>query len=114
MWSGRDGSVTIKRSGDYAVNYELVPLDVVAGKTRVMEDAFISASGTDITEAFRLYLRPLLGSALPPAARLRAGSVAKVLNAAAMTYVAAMITAFFQLLYFVLRLTSMRSSERES
>jgi 6-phosphofructokinase 1 len=81
MWSGQNGSVTIKRSGDYAVNYELVPLDVVAGKTRVMEDAFISASGTDITEAFRLYLRPLLGSGLPDAARLRAGSVAKVLNA---------------------------------
>ncbi len=80
MWSGRDGSVTIKRSGDYAVNYELAPLDVVAGKTRVMDDAFISASGTDVTDAFRLYLRPLLGAGLPDAARLRAGAVAKVLN----------------------------------
>ena len=43
-----------------------------------------------------------------------ARGVSKVLSAAAMTYVAAMITALFQLLYFVLRLTSMRSSERES
>ena len=43
----------------------LVPLEAVAGKTRVMRRAFISASGTDITDAFRLYLRPLLGSACP-------------------------------------------------
>jgi hypothetical protein len=44
----------------------------VAGKTRVMEDEFISASGTDVTDAFRLYLRPLLGSGMPDAFRLRA------------------------------------------
>ena len=44
---------------------------VVAGKTRVMEDEFISASGTDVTDAFRLYLRPLLGSGMPEAFRLR-------------------------------------------
>jgi 6-phosphofructokinase len=80
LWSGRDGSVAIKRSGDYAVNYELVELSSVAGKTRVMDDAFISAAGNDVTDAFRLYLRPLLGSGMPDAARLRAGSVAKVLN----------------------------------
>ncbi len=29
-----------------------------ARKTRTMEDEFISASGTDVTDAFRLYLRP--------------------------------------------------------
>jgi 6-phosphofructokinase 1 len=81
MWSGRDGSVTIKRSGDYAVNYELVELSTVAGKTRVMDDAFITPAGNDVTEAFRLYLRPLLGAGLPDAARLRAGAVPKVLNA---------------------------------
>lgn len=38
--------------------------------------------------------------------------VSKVLNAAAMTYVAAMVTALLQLLYFFLRFTQMR--ERES
>ena len=80
MWGQRDGSVTIKRSGDYAADYELVPLTDVAGKTRVMDEAFIAKSGTDITEAFRMYLRPLLGSNLPEAFRLRAPPVEKVLN----------------------------------
>jgi 6-phosphofructokinase 1 len=77
---GRDGSVAIKRSGYYSVDYELLPLTAVAGKTRVMEDAFISASGTDVTDAFRLYLRPLLGSGMPDAFRLRPNPVAKILN----------------------------------
>jgi 6-phosphofructokinase len=80
MWGERDGSVAIRRSGDYAVDYALIPLEDVAGKTRVMEDAFISASGTDVTDAFRAYLRPLLGTAMPDAHRLRAAPVAKILN----------------------------------
>ena len=78
MWGTRDGSVAIKRTGSYAVDYELLPLDAVAGKTRVMEDEFITASGTDVTDAFRLYLRPLLGSGMPDAFRLRAAPVAKL------------------------------------
>ena len=82
MWGQRDGSVAIKRSGFYAVDYELLPLEAVAGKTRVMEDEFISASGTDVTDAFRLYLRPLLGSGMPDAFRLRNNQVAKVLHPA--------------------------------
>jgi ATP-dependent phosphofructokinase / diphosphate-dependent phosphofructokinase len=80
MWGTVDGSVTIKRTGYYSVDYELVPLNVVAGKTRVMEDEFITASGTDVTDAFRLYLRPLLGSGMPDAFRLRQAAVAKVLK----------------------------------
>jgi len=76
----RDGSVAIKRRGDYAVDYELVPLEMVAGKTRVMEDELIAASGTDVTDAFRRYLQPLLGSGMPEAARLRHNPVAKVLG----------------------------------
>jgi 6-phosphofructokinase 1 len=58
----------------------LLPLETVAGKTRVMEDEFITASGTDITDAFKLYLRPLLGTVLPATARLRNHLVAKVLR----------------------------------
>ena len=80
MWGGCDGSVAIKRTGFYSVDYELLPLDAVAGKSRVMEDEFISASGTDVTDAFRMYLRPLLGSAMPDAFRLRHNPVAKVLH----------------------------------
>jgi 6-phosphofructokinase len=81
MWGTQDGSVAIKRTGFYSVDYELLQLDAVAGKTRVMEDEFIAASGTDITDAFRLYLRPLLGSGMPDAFRLRPSPVQKVRNA---------------------------------
>ena len=80
MWGGLDGSVAIKRTGFYSVDYELLPLDAVAGKTRTMEDEFIAPSGTDVTDTFRLYLRPLLGSGMPDAFRLRAHPVAKVLK----------------------------------
>jgi len=41
MWGDMDGSVAIKRTGFYSVDYQLVPLESVAGKTRVMEDEFI-------------------------------------------------------------------------
>ncbi|HJV53779.1 MAG TPA: 6-phosphofructokinase [Noviherbaspirillum sp.] len=81
MWGQRDGSVAIRRTGFYSVDYELLRLDEVAGKTRVMEDEFIAQSGTDITDAFRLYLRPLLGSRMPDAFRLRPNPVPKVRHA---------------------------------
>ncbi len=81
VWGDRDGSVAIKRSGNYATSYELLPLETVAGKTRVMEAEFINAAGNDVTPAFMDYLRPLLGTALPEAHRLRAPAVAKVLAA---------------------------------
>jgi len=79
------GSVAVQRSatgpGAYAAQYTLLPLAAVAGKTRTMEDAFIAASGTDVTDAFTTnYLRPLLGAGLPGTARLRAPAVAKVLK----------------------------------
>ncbi|MFC4932476.1 6-phosphofructokinase [Massilia sp. GCM10023247] len=80
MWGDRDGSVAIRRTGFYSVDYELQPLDQVAGRTRTMEDEFISESGTDVTDAFRLYLRPLLGSRMPDAFRLRGAMVPKVLH----------------------------------
>jgi 6-phosphofructokinase len=75
-----DGSVAIRRIGDYAVDYALVKLAEVAGKTKVMADSFITPSGSDITPAFLAYLRPLLGSGLPRPARLRCGAIAKMLS----------------------------------
>jgi 6-phosphofructokinase 1 len=75
-----DGSIAIHRHGDYAVDYHLQPLENVAAKTRTMEDALIAPSGTDVTDAFRAYLRPLLGGGLPEASRLRGVKVDKVLN----------------------------------
>ncbi len=80
MWGDCDGSVGIKRTGFYSVDYQLMPLSEVAGKTRVMEDEFIAANGTDVTDAFRLYLRPLLGSGMPDAFRLRLNKVDKILK----------------------------------
>ena len=83
------GSVAIQRSGaahepcaaPYSAHYTLLPLAAVAGKTRTMEDAFIAACGTDVTDAFTTgYLRPLLGTGLPGTARLRAPAVEKVLK----------------------------------
>ena len=81
MWGDRDGSVAIKRTGFYSVDYELLPLETVAGKTRTMDDAFIDEKGTGVTDAFRMYLRPLLGSGMPDAYRLRPAPVPKILKA---------------------------------
>lgn len=80
MWGDRDGSVTIHRTGFYSVDYHLTDLLEVAGKTKVMPDEFISPCGTDVTDAFRMYLRPLLGSGMPDAYRLRQNKVAKILG----------------------------------
>ncbi len=80
LWGCSNGTVAIKRSGVYAVNYELLPLAEVAGKTRTMENEFIAASGTDVTDAFHQYLRPLLGSGLVDAHRLQPHAVPKILR----------------------------------
>ncbi len=77
MWGKTNGSVAIKRVANYGVDYPLIALESVAGKTRVMEDKFIAKSGNDVTGAFGDYLRPLLGSDLPDLARLRAPKVGK-------------------------------------
>jgi len=61
VWHSVDGSVAIKRVGDYAVEYELLKLTDVAAKTKVMSDDFINAEGNGVTEAFRNYARPLVG-----------------------------------------------------
>jgi 6-phosphofructokinase 1 len=44
-----------------------------------MPDEFIDAAGTGVTDAFRMYLRPLLGSGMPEAYRLRLNPVDRVL-----------------------------------
>jgi 6-phosphofructokinase 1 len=80
LWGAANGSVAIRRSGDYAVDYALQSLEAVGGKTRVMEDELIASAGNDVTEAFRAYLRPLLGTALPQAHRLRPNPVPRVLK----------------------------------
>ena len=80
-WGDASGTVTIRRVGSYAVDYELRPLADVAGKTKVMDPSLIAASGHDVTDAFLAYGAPLLGSGMPSTARLRANPVAKILGA---------------------------------
>ena len=76
----RDGSVTIHRQDGaaYSAAYQFTALEELAGKTKHMPDAFIAASGSDVTPAFRGYLAPLLGSGLPKIARLARHPVAKI------------------------------------
>jgi ATP-dependent phosphofructokinase / diphosphate-dependent phosphofructokinase len=78
--AGRDGTVTIHRVGDYAVEYRLTALEEVAGKTKVMDAGMITESGTDVTTAFMDYARPLVGADMAQASRLQAPAVAKVLG----------------------------------
>ena len=81
MWDNVDGSVVIRRPVlNYSVDYDLVPIEMVAGKTRHMPDNFINAAGNGVTEDFKNYCRPLLGSDLPEPHRLRAPKVAKILH----------------------------------
>ena len=80
IWGPGDGSVAIRRTGDYAVEFSLVNLAKVAGKTKVMSDDFIAPSGSDVTSVYHDYLRPLLGRDLPRPARLRGDAIAKLLH----------------------------------
>ncbi len=78
MWDNVDGSVTINRTGDYSVDYAIRPLADIAAKTRLMPDEFINTEGNNVTDAYKQYLRPLLGSNMPEAARFRAPAVKKL------------------------------------
>lgn len=80
LWYNLDGSISIQRTGYYSVNYRLEKLEDVARKTRLMPDNFINETGNGVTDDFRFYLRPLLGSGYPVPHRLRAPKVGKVLG----------------------------------
>jgi len=79
IWHHRDGSVAIRRVGDYAVEYFLTPLETVARHATHMPAKFINKDGNDVTPAFIQYARPLIGP-LPCSARLSAPPVARILN----------------------------------
>jgi len=79
IWHNLDGSVAIKRVGDYAVEYFLAKLEDVARESVGMRDEFINAEGNGVTEAFRRYAQPLVGP-LPVMDRIGAPRVAKILN----------------------------------
>ena len=78
LWHHRDGSVAIRRIGDYAVEYFLTSLDSVARDSTEMPVKFINKAGNHVTDAFRSYARPLIGS-LPIMERIAAPEVPKIL-----------------------------------
>ncbi len=80
IWDNVDGSIVIKRVGDYAVDYKLVPLEMIAAKTKHMSMDFINEEQNGVTQEFINYVRPLVGSNLPEAHRLRAPKVEKILR----------------------------------
>lgn len=80
LWHNVDGSITIHRTGMYSVDYKLTKLSEVARDTKSMPDEFINDEGNHVTDAFKYYLLPLLGSNMPQAHRLRAPRVEKKLN----------------------------------
>lgn len=80
MWNDVDGSVTIRRIGNYSVDYVLDRFEDIAAQTRVMPDEFINSAGNNVTDAFKFYVRPLLGSGLPQPSWVRAPQVPKLLN----------------------------------
>lgn len=80
IWHNVDGSIAIKRTGFYSVDYELVDLKDIAGKTRTLSDEFINSEGNGVTDAFKFYLRPLVGSGFPNSYRIRVPRVQKILK----------------------------------
>lgn len=80
MWNDLDGSVTIKRTGNYSVDYILESFEEIAAQTKQMPDEFINQAGNNVTDAFKFYVRPLLGSGLPQPSWVRAPRVPKLIN----------------------------------
>jgi ATP-dependent phosphofructokinase / diphosphate-dependent phosphofructokinase len=69
----RNGSVAIRRTGDYSIDYFLTPLDTVAANTKPLPAEYLR-NGNDIDESYKNYARPLMGP-LPQFDRLIAPSV---------------------------------------
>lgn len=71
-----DGSVAIKRIGEYAVEPDLVKLKEVAQKTKLIPKEYINKQGNGVTDKFLEYLTPLVGP-LPKTANLKAVPIIK-------------------------------------
>ncbi|NLW20806.1 MAG: diphosphate--fructose-6-phosphate 1-phosphotransferase [Clostridiales bacterium] len=65
--AGQSGRmVTILRMSDspYAVRYDTVPLEAVANAARKLPGGWVAPGGTDVTDDFITYARPLIGQAV--------------------------------------------------
>ncbi|MDP3971274.1 MAG: 6-phosphofructokinase [bacterium] len=71
-----DGSVALKRIGDYAVEPDLAKLKDVAQQTKLVPKEFINEAGNGVTQAFIDYASPLVGD-LPVVERLKEVPVPK-------------------------------------
>ena len=80
IWNNQDGSIIIERTGYYSVDYKLTNLKNVAGKTKIMPSEYINDSGNGVTDAFKYYVRPLLGSGFQTGQIIRAPKAPKILN----------------------------------
>jgi 6-phosphofructokinase len=79
VWRNIDGSVAIRRTGDYSVEYFLTPLASVARSSRSMPDGFIDTEKSTVTQEYKNYARPLLGGMFDYD-RISAPRVEKILN----------------------------------
>jgi 6-phosphofructokinase 1 len=78
VWNNVDGSVAIRRTGDYSVDYFLTELESVAKHTKHMPEDFLEGD-SDVSVAFKNYARPLIGN-FPHYERIAAPVVEKVLH----------------------------------
>lgn len=78
VWQNVDGSVAIRRTGDYSVEYFLTPLETVARHTKSMPAEFYDSQASTVTAAFKDYARPLIGE-LPIYERISAPRVKRIL-----------------------------------
>lgn len=78
VWHNVDGSVAIRRTGDYSVDYFLTELESVARHTKHMPPEFLSGDA-EVSDAFKNYARPLIGN-FPHYERIAAPQVDKILN----------------------------------
>lgn len=78
-WENVDGSVAIRRTGDYSVEYFLTPLETVARDSKSMLDEYYDSTQSTVTTAFKNYARPLLGE-MPHCERISAPKVTKLLS----------------------------------
>ncbi len=78
--SKTNGSIVIKRTGDYAVDYKLMPLEMIGGKTKHMSDEFINKDGNYTTDEWTKYVKPLVGNREFLPARIRAEKVKKIIQ----------------------------------
>jgi 6-phosphofructokinase 1 len=78
-----DQMITLERvsQSPYRCETALAPLAEVANAERAVPDEFISEEGSDVTDAFLDYARPLIGGPLPSYARLQMTRVPKLVQA---------------------------------